>query len=189
MTAKVNYPYVTDNNLENIQSYQYSLWQGDNFIAAFYAQRLTLLQSLPAAQWLECRNEFNVTSNSLWPLVLKLRNGQPLADHELDWVLILLKKFEVSKKLFGVYHSAPPHKRCDENFREPEPYMLLAELTLRLWLQLKRTYWLSGALKLLDTLCSIASGCREAQQAGIASLLELEQQLITSLQEVVSEPA
>lgn len=189
MTAKVNYPYVTENNLENIQSYQYSLWQGDNFIAAFYAQRLTLLQSLPAAQWLECRDELNVTSNSLWPLVFKLRNGQLLVDKELDWVLILLKKFEVSKKLFGAYHSTFPHQRCDENFREPEPYMLLAELTLRLWQQFKRTYWLSGALKLLDTLCSIASGCTEAQQAGIASLIGLEQQLITSLQEVVSESA
>ena len=66
--------------------------------------------------------------------------------------------------------------------------MLLAELALRQWLVQHNSYWLSGALKLIDTLCSIVNSCDTVHQSGIAALILLEQQLITSLLEVVSEP-
>ncbi|WP_139411379.1 hypothetical protein [Aeromonas veronii] len=188
MKIESSYPYVTDDNLEHIQSYQYSSWLGDAFIVAFYQQRQTLLQSLPKARWLVLEREISNTSDSLWPLVVKMRQNQFLNHKELDWLLVLLKKFEVSKRLFAAYQSSPPYRQCDEYYGAPEPYMLLAELALRQWLVQHNSYWLSGALKLIDTLCSIVNSCDTVHQSGIAALILLEQQLITSLLEVVSEP-
>lgn len=189
MKSSANYPYVTDNNLDNIQDYQYSLWHGDSFIVAFQNQRQFALQDLPAADWLVLHNTACNTAFRLWSAVIQLRECKPLVPQELDWILVLLKKFEVSKKLYGCYESLPPHKRCDENYSAPEPYILLAEVVLRQWHVQHNTYWINTALKLIDTLCSVIDGCDEVQRAGIAALITLEQQLLKSLLEAVSEPS
>lgn len=189
MKLSDNYPYVTDNNFKNIQDYQYSLWHGDSFIVAFQNQRQFVLQGLPAADWLVLHNTACDTAVRLWSVVIQLRECKPLVGQELDWILVLLKKFEVSKKLYGRYESLPPHKRCDEHYSAPEPYILLAEVVLRQWHVQHNTYWVNTALKLIDTLCSVIDGCDEIQRAGIAALIMLEQQLLKSLLEAVSEPS
>lgn len=180
------YPYVTDNNLENVQTYQYAQWRGDDFIRDFCQQRQALLVSLPPGEWPTTSGGMCSTAERLWPAVVSLRNG-PLSKVQLDWSLVLLKKFEVSKKLYREYASQAPHKRSSDDYDDAEPYLLLAEVSLRLWQHEKHSYWLSGALKLIDTLCSISDRLPRPQQAVLAALIEYEQTLVSTLMEAASD--
>lgn len=94
---------------------------------------------------------------------------------------MLVKKFEVSKRLYGAYESDAPHKHCTVEYRVPGPYLLLAEVALQLWCQQRYTFWLSVAIKLLDTLCSVGQSLSVSEQAGVAALIVLERAQVTEL--------
>lgn len=183
MTGNIIYPYVTEDNLINIQSYQYSQWQGDVFIDAYFHQRSSLLEQMPAPVLWQMPEDACDTIRRLWPLVTKLRKGAVVTQGEVYWALVLVKKFEVSKRLYGAYEPDAPHKHCNMEYRVPGPYLLLAEVALQLWCQQRCTFWLSVAIKLLDTLCSVGLGLSTPVQAGVAALIVLERAQVTALME------
>ena len=181
MTCNVTYPYVTEDNLAQIQRYQYTQWQGDVFIDAYFHQRNSLLEQMPDPVLWQRSEEACDTIRRLWPLVTKLRKGKVVTQAEVYWALVLVKKFEVSKRLYGAYESDAPHKHCTVEYRVPGPYLLLAEVALQLWCQQRYTFWLSVAIKLLDTLCSVGQSLSVSEQAGVAALIVLERAQVTEL--------
>lgn len=181
MTSNITYPYVTEDNLTHIQSYQYSQWQGDAFISAYFHQRSSLLKQMPAPVLWKMPDDACDTIRRLWPLVTKLRKGEAVTQEEVYWALVLVKKFEVNKRLYSAYEPDAPHKPSNVEYRVPGSYLLLAEVALLLWCQQRCTFWLSVAIKLLDTICSVGLGLSVPDQAGVAALIELERAQVTEL--------
>ncbi|MFQ2222627.1 hypothetical protein ACK32A_07390 [Aeromonas enteropelogenes] len=181
MTDNITYPYVTEDNLTHIQNYQYSKWQGEAFVGAYFHQRSSLLAQMPAPVLWQMPEEACDTILRLWPLVTTLRKGEAVTQAEVYWALVLVKKFEVSKRLYGSYEPDAPHKHCSVEFRAPGPYLLLAEVALLQWCRERCSFWLSAAIKLLDTLCSVGPSLSVSEQAGVAALIMLERVQVTEL--------
>ncbi len=178
----MHYPYTDNDNLVNPLTYQYSKFAGKDFIHAWRRQRQRLLGQLPSAS-LPSLTLVDKTTARLVPAIEVLRKDEKITDDELLWPLRLLKKFEVSKRLYSSYNDFLPFRPQSDDYTGLNNYFLLAEICIRQWQQQRKTYWLSGLLKLTDTLCTQFSRMTLAQQSQLTWILELEQTVIAEMLE------
>ena len=183
----VNYAYSDGDLLHSPQTYRYTTFQGEAFVQAWQVSRLTARAQLPAPALLTLHNLTDVSAADstalLSQICLKLRSGT-VADDELAqyWLPRLLKKFEVSKRLYAGYEADAPHRALpDSDFMALTPYLLLAEGMIHGWRAEGAGYYLSALLKLNDTLVSQQTRLDPAQAAYLAWILDSEQQLIAEL--------
>lgn len=184
------YDYAIGDLLSSPQTYQYSKYQGREFIEAWYQSRQKTKAALgaPCPMVLQFAGHSELTTLRLMVLCGRLRLEAINALTE-PWFTILLKKFEVSKRLCAQYQNSAPYKAIDKtDYQELDPYLLLAEAIVRQWqhqdesIDLGRSYLLSGLLKLNDTLTTQTARMSPAQSAHFAWLLESEQVMVTRTQ-------
>lgn len=181
------YPYSEGDLLRCPQTYRYTAFQGKAFIQAWQASRQAVCSQLPDPVLLPLSAPANIAATDstalLGRICLNLRNtsiaDEPLA---LYWLPRLLKKFEVSKRLYAGYELAAPHRALSgSDFLALQPYLLLAEAMIHGWRTQGTGYYLSALLKLNDTLISQQARLYADQAAYLAWILENEQQLIAEL--------
>lgn len=183
----VNYPYSEGDLLKDPQTYRYAIFQGEGFVDAWQASRQAAQRALPApAQMpLNVRPDSDCTDSAAWlaRICLSLRDGR--VDEKAPasyWLPRLLKKFEVSKRLFAGYELAAPHRALPgSDCLALRPYLLLAEAMIHGWRTQRAGYYLSGLLKLSDTLVSQRARLHNEEAAQLAWILEQERQLIAEL--------
>lgn len=178
----MHYPYTDNDNLASPLTYQYSQYLGADFIVAWRDERRKVLASasVPSLPSLSLADH---TASLLIPAVKLLRNGQLLSDEFLLWPVRLLKKFEVTKRLYSHYNSQVPFRRQSDDFNGLHNYFLLAEICYRQWLFQRHSYWLSCALKLTDTLCSQRQKMTATELSQLAWIVTLELDVINSMLE------
>ncbi len=185
----MRYPYSEGDLLQTPQRYHYTPFMGDDFVQAWRASRELARQRLPVPELPQIPPcilaNAEETLSLLQVMCRALRTpGAKTADHEvLDyWLLRLLKKFEVSKHLHAGYLAQPPHPAvAGSDYLAISPYLWLAECLSRAWLRQPAGYFLSGLLKLNDTLVSQIPHLDAEQGAHLAWLLNMEQQLLGDL--------
>ncbi|MCX9103494.1 hypothetical protein [Aeromonas veronii] len=182
------YPYASGDLLANPQSYQYSEYIGAEFIDAWVAHRDDIISSLPAPSIpsLETMNQtvdFSDTLSSLSLVIYLLREECSLTEEIDNYVWMLVRKFEVSKKLYVAYENVSPNKAVKSSgFNNYSIYILFAECLVRSCLLMGcDTRKLNCLLKVCDTLCSAVEKFSVQQRAQLSWILKEEKFCISRL--------
>lgn len=189
----MRYPYSEGDLLQTPQRYHYTPFMGDAFVQAWRVSRNLARQQLPtpALPSLSAADVANaeetLTLLQIMCRALRASVAEVSDQQVLDyWLPRLLKKFEVSKRLYAGYQIQEPHPPLsDRGYFAADPYLWLAECLLRAWQRQPTGYFLSGVLKLNDTLVSQIPRLDEEQGAHLAWILMVEQQALTELSEAM----
>lgn len=186
----LTYAYSDGDLLQSPHSYRYTPFHGEALIDAWRASRLAACRVLPPA----ALPAVDITASpspadscallSTMCQAMRLSATSALAEDTVTsyWLPRLLKKFEVSKRLYGSYEAVAPHRPVTHSdFTALPPYLLLAECLIHGWQAHKAGYFLSALLKLTDTLVSQRTRLDAQQGAHLAWILTAEQQLLTAL--------
>lgn len=195
----MNYGYCEGDLLALPQKYQYTVFQGDEFVKAWQQSRGDALSQLPSPSQPTLQSFASIgidsadvsstasfiyqndTLSILQGVCLELRFGLPSSTAKY-WLHVLLKKFEVSKRLHGQYVKTAPHRALEQDdMRDLNLYLLLSEALIFAWQQCQSTYYLSALLKLVDTLCSQIDRMSFSQGQYFAWILQQEAALIAEL--------
>lgn len=180
----MNYDYASGDLLTSPQKYQYTLYCGLPFIAAWKAQRKTLMTKLPPAALPELisRADDGTTYQQLAEICHQLRAG---ATSEVDRNILLfyIKKFEVSKRLYAEYDDSGKAIKSGVAYSLLTNYLLLAESCIYQWQQEHSSYWLNALLKINDTLSTQFERMSVAEQAHLHWIVLVEVVLIGQLEE------
>lgn len=183
----LNYTYSEGDLLENPQTYRYSSFQGAAFVDAWRNSRLAASARLPAPALATVQPQGPAHAEDsaalLGHLCLEMRAGSGVTGHLASyWLPRLLKKFEVSKRLYAGYEAHTPHRPLPHSgYSSVQPYLLLAECMLHGWRASGAACYLSGLLKLTDTLVSQLERLQPDQGAGLAWLLAQERQVVADV--------
>ncbi|VEE63454.1 Uncharacterised protein [Shewanella putrefaciens] len=177
----MNYPYANCDLLATPQHYQYSQYMGVEFVAAWKAMRQALLVSLPPpALSLHPTSDLDMTHSILWQYCRARRMGEDSSSNQEYWIAVLVKKFEVSKRLCRQYSDIHPHKVIDKtDYLAIPPYLLLAEALIHQCRILLKSNLLSCLLKLCDTLSTQVLRMSPEERSQFAWVLLNEQELLT----------
>lgn len=174
------------------QSYMYTPYVGSRFVLDWSISRSLHLSRFSSPAWLvlmrpACpsaapKNEFILTESILTTLCLDLRAGSKTTHEVKYWLPRLLKKFEVSKRLYRHYAIQPPHRMITESgYDDINLYLLLTESLIRAWTYDPVTQYINGILKLIDTLASQANQLNKAQSAHFSCLLYAERIIVDKI--------
>jgi methionyl-tRNA formyltransferase len=163
----------------------YTPYVGDRFVLDWSISRSLYLSQFSSPVWLvltrpACssavpKNEFILTESILTTLCLDLRAGSETTHEVKYWLPRLLKKFEVSKRLYRHYAIQSPHRMITESgYDDINLYLLLTESLIRAWAYDPVTQYINGILKLIDTLVSQANQLNKAQSAHLSYLIYAE---------------
>ncbi|MCE2595581.1 hypothetical protein K6Y31_12195 [Motilimonas cestriensis] len=183
----MTYPYDQGNLFDQPQSYQYSAYQPD-LLAQWQRARQSTLQQLDNPRPLSLVKPVNLTNQAnyasellLTNICLELRQGKICQKNE-DWLVIFIKKFEVSKRLFTEYETSLPFRPSQgAGYHSLTCYLLLGEALVHQWQQTQASYLLSCLLKLCDSLTSQLALMDSSQSCHFAWLLEKEQAMVLQL--------
>tara|TARA_B100001750_G_scaffold236078_1_gene239445 strand:+ start:118 stop:702 length:585 start_codon:yes stop_codon:yes gene_type:complete len=157
--TKSEYIYSKDNLLEKPQKYQFTKFEGKEFLNIYTNSRKKHLLKLNVKN--PCQDELesillnknteysSTTEKKLTKICLELINNQNIAKIDNN-VNFYLKKFEISKKILSDYSV----KKEFEEYDKLENYVMLS---LILVIKFKKIYdlrFINTILKLNDTICS-----------------------------------
>ena len=142
----MHYPYCDKDLLNEKETYQYSKYYGADFIDSFFNLRLNVINSLKSND-IDLK-KLNLKSNT-YNFLLNFLNNQK----EFDKFALLLKKFEVTKRIF---------ENTDENFKKLENsksenlnlYILFSNCCYLAYKKNKHLSFVNAVLKCNDIICS-----------------------------------
>jgi hypothetical protein len=178
----VEYPYATGDRLEKRNSYAYTRYQGRPFLDAWRRSRQAVLEALPTPAPLDAQASATATATEsstarrLAGLRADLLQGHRYADLDL-----LVRHFEVSKRIFGRYTDAwrPEHR---DDYHDLSLYLQFSELVALAHEETGRLPYLNALLKCVDTLVALRERLTEAEQAGLAQLILAERAHVDRLE-------
>jgi hypothetical protein len=167
----MEYGYITENNLENRQSYQYSGFQGESFLAAYKESRgLPTPRDAPVIQGKEAADYCANIARSYYPkpvereyVVLRyelcafLRGVLNEHAEEREFALFdkIVKTFEVRKRLYHCY-SGNFRPLDESDFYDCGLYLLFACGLVFAYKEKRDLKYLNALLKVDDALISLA---------------------------------
>lgn len=179
------YEYCGTDRLEARNTYFYSAFHGETLLADWRDARGCfgdLLDEAPEGErsaWPEPDSEFE-----LGPL-LEHAFAVVSAESELGatdgrWLSWLVKKFEVSKRLFPVYGA--DLKAVDrEDYRHLELYVRYAEVVARAYSHGEDLRFLNVLLKVMDTLTSVVAQLDVELHPRVAGVAAMERRFVETL--------
>ncbi|WP_205967795.1 formyltransferase family protein [Paraglaciecola sp. 20A4] len=186
------YPYCNGPLLNLPQSYMYTPYLGLGFIFDWHKSRSSYLTQCRSPVYLELpSNSIHLndpdtsqysTEDILVQLCLDLRTEAKMSKHVVYWLPRMLKKFEVSKRLYQFYGIEAPHRIVSESsYEKLELYLLLAESLIRAWAIKPISQYINGLLKLVDTLLSQKSQLNRSQSSHLEWLIIAEQMILDTV--------
>lgn len=182
----VSYPYTAGSLLDCPQSYMYSSFHGEAFILSWRESRRVALRTLyyPALSLLPCFDFISPVStiSILSSICHSLREGEEQTEPNVYWLQRLVRKFEVTKRIYDGYEVEVPHKPMpNAKYRDLSLYLLLAECLIRHCLISPNIQYLNCLLKLNDTLISQKYLLDGSQSAHLSWILEAELHIVSVL--------
>ena len=162
-----NYPYSSENLLEKPQKYQMSPFEGKDFLSSYLNSRKKIIQILEKNKKIsydEILDQFkkfiDVNFESFSEVVFLEKFLSFLIynllemnkDKTNEYVDLILKKFEIKKRLYYTYNSE--FKEITDDYKNLHNYTLLALIFQIKYKQTKALKYLNAILKLNDILCS-----------------------------------
>ena len=180
----INYPYYSNNIFDEKINYSYSEFKGFEFIKAWQNSRNIFLEKI-RNQNSEIKNEFEYFTNNddkcateiLFDNWLKQIKKNELI---LDPVKLLLKRFEVTKRLFEEYDIdfRPINK---EQYKNKILYLKFAYIISLIFQTTGKLQYLNTLLKLNDINCSFFDTLNENEKAILYFVLKNENDSISTL--------
>jgi methionyl-tRNA formyltransferase len=171
------YPYATGNLLEQRNTYFYTRYDGQPFLAAWQQQRdAAKVAARGPEQPAMPAQPTDLMLEALWQ-ALTTQQADVTLRQTLDR---LLQRFEVTKRLHGEYNAAwrpvdPADYGCMER------YLRFAEVLDMAWGQWSALPYLNALLKCLDTLTAMREQLGAAQVRRLALLIDREQAVVGEL--------
>lgn len=176
----ISYHYAEGELLENPQNYSYSGYFAQAFVDAWQSHRNSQLARLPAPQKLEQRDGESLcprdTLNLLHAICEVLQQPQMSIDSpEVDWLRRLVKKFEVSKRVYSAYQSSAPFRPMDKSsYTNIELYLKLAECFILAFNKSAELQYLNAFIKIQDSIISQIHILSHSSKTHLAWLIQQE---------------
>ena len=166
---KLEYSYTNTDLFEFPQKYQMTPFEGKEFLSSYEKTRQKILDKIKNNQTvnslshtlkllqkqflidIKSDQKIFVTSNQLSSILLKLQH-QKETQQETKFIMALLKKFEIKKRIFSEYDHELKENSTD--FKILTNYILLAAICAKKFQDNSNPKFLNVLLKLNDTICS-----------------------------------
>ena len=165
----MEYSYANTDLLEFPQKYQMTPFEGREFLSSYEKNRQKILDKINNNQTvnslshtlellqkqflidIKSDQKIFVTSNQLSSILLRLQH-QKETQQETKFIMALLKKFEIKKRIFSEYDHELKENSTD--FKILTNYILLAAICAKKFQDNSNPKFLNTLLKLNDTICS-----------------------------------
>lgn len=177
------YKYVTEDNLEQPQTYMYTEYYGREFLRNYRMSRENFL-SVQLEGSLEDFWQMALEIDGWLAVKLKtaleaVGSGNLMVEAK-DELEFLVKVFELRKRLYSEYpHGYKPNETSD--YRRYDYYILLGNLLCQAYKMTDNLKYLNTLLKLDDTLLSLCPVFDERQKRCTAALLRSELGFVDAL--------
>lgn len=175
----MKYKYITENNLENIQTYMYSEYSGKSFLKAFFEVRKlkTSDKSLTNTVLLEYVNHLKViytTTNDLKNIISQIYDD--IYDREMADKYI--KAFEVRKRIYNEYLSNSIKPNEDMGYTGYCNYILLSCICILFYRKFKNLKYLNTLLKIDDSILSFYQFLSQQEKEIFGDIIKSELDII-----------
>lgn len=169
------YPYISDNNLYEKQSYMYSDYFGMMFLKEYLDSRNHFIKNdcnLGKDSLEEFETGGNPVRRELLAFSMKMKSG--IFNCEIkSSVDRYTKSFEVRKRLYIDYEDNMRPK-ADADFKDYDSYLVFANVLLQIYGYTNCLKYLNCLLKLDDTLLSIQKQLSDQQRGHLSRILNQE---------------
>ncbi len=174
----MNYKYITENNLENKQTYMYTEYSGTEFIEAYKLSRKEILRK----HMLNMVGMKHNTYKELSDIRDIISNGDLTIDGNIKKEIDeYVKSFEVRKRLYVGYDEN--WKPVQKNYNVLENYLLFGEILVDTYDKTSNLKYLNCLLKITDSLCSVSSKMDEVQIYRLSEIVKSELYMVQEIQE------
>jgi hypothetical protein len=180
----INYGYAQGELLENPQNYSYSGYFAQAFIDAWRINRMDQLSLLPSPKKMEQGKGESLcpknTMNLLHAICAYLQQPQmSFNSPEIDWLRRLVKKFEVTKRVYSGYQPNAPYRSMDESsYTNLDLYLKLAECFILAFNKGAELQFLNAFIKIQDSIISQIHTLSNTRKAHLAWLIQQELQTL-----------
>ena len=193
----MEYRYASEDLLEFPQKYQMTPFEGKEFISSYEKNRQKILDKIKNDQTvnslshtlkllqkqflidIKSDQKIFVTSNQLSSILLRLQH-QKETQQETKFIMALLKKFEIKKRIFSEYDHELKENSTD--FKILTNYILLAAICAKKFQDNSNPKFLNTLLKLNDTICSQIDSINDVNNLSlIYYIINLELEYIRDL--------
>ena len=194
---KLEYSYTNTDLLEFPQKYQMTPFEGREFLSSYEKNRQKILDKIKNNQTvnslshtlkllqkqflidIKSDQKIFVTSNQLSSILLRLQH-QKETQQETKFIMALLKKFEIKKRIFSEYDHELKENSTD--FKILTNYILLAAICAKKFQDNSNPKFLNTLLKLNDTICSQIDSINDVNNLSlIYYIINLELEYIRDL--------
>jgi len=193
----LEYSYTNTDLLEFPQKYQMTPFEGREFLSSYEKTRQRILDKIKNNQTvnslsytlkllqkqflidIKSDQKIFVTSNQLSSILLRLQH-QKETQQETKFIMALLKKFEIKKRIFSEYDHELKENSTD--FKILTNYILLAAICAKKFQDNGNPKFLNTLLKLNDTICSQIDSINDVNNLSlIYYIINLELEYIRDL--------
>ena len=193
----MEYNYANTDLLEFPQKYQMTPFEGREFLSSYEKTRQKILDKIKNNQTvnslshtlellqkqflidIKSDQKIFVTSNQLSSILLRLQH-QKETQQETKFIMALLKKFEIKKRIFSEYDHELKENSTD--FKILTNYILLAAICAKKFQDNGNPKFLNTLLKLNDTICSQIDSINDVNNLSlIYYIINLELEYIRDL--------
>ena len=193
----MEYSYANTDLLEFPQKYQMTPFEGREFLSSYEKNRQKILDKIKNNQTvnslshtlellqkqflidIKSDQKIFVTSNQLSSILLRLQH-QKETQQETKFIMALLKKFEIKKRIFSEYDHELNENSTD--FKILTNYILLAAICAKKFQDNSNPKFLNVLLKLNDTICSQIDSINDVNNLSlIYYIINLELEYIRDL--------
>ena len=193
----MEYSYTNTDLLEFPQKYQMTPFEGKEFLSSYEKTRQKILDKIKNNQTvnslphtlkllqkqflidIKSDQKIFVTSNQLSSILLRLQH-QKETQQETKFIMALLKKFEIKKRIFSEYDHELKENSTD--FKILTNYILLAAICAKKFQDNSNPKFLNTLLKLNDTICSQIDSINDVNNLSlIYYIINLELEYIRDL--------
>lgn len=194
---KLEYSYTNTDLFEFPQKYQMTPFEGREFLSSYEKNRQKILDKIKNNQTvnslshtlellqkqflidIKSDQKIFVTSNQLSSILLRLQH-QKETQQETKFIMALLKKFEIKKRIFSEYDHELKENSTD--FKILTNYILLAAICAKKFQDNSNPKFLNTLLKLNDTICSQIDSINDVNNLSlIYYIINLELEYIRDL--------
>lgn len=191
----LTYPYDHSDNIEHRHNYAYAPFQGERFLEAWKQAREGLLNEIERTSELPLSvatpypgGEDVDTASLLEALFHQLLTSTELQEENFqDWLNWIIKRFEVSKRLYESYVLCEKNVNSLGQYKEISLYVRLAEVLACAYRRLNKVPALNALIKCLDTLYSVREDLTTDQKRRVAHVACLEREFVHRLRISVVE--
>jgi len=183
-----DYSYSKHDLIETPQKYEMSSFMGKEFLLGFFNFRKRIQENIKPQIIISFENVLKLlnettnsqTTESILSFIIKHMQRNSLSDNQKEIFENLLKKFEITKKIFEKY--SDDFTLSSDNERNYRNYLLLSFSCILYYGQTGNLKYLNTCLKLNDTLCSVHSEIsNDIDKSLFYHLLEIETNSVMNL--------